>query len=61
MSEPTAKQIDRAAHELASQEKYNPGWCHPGEGVRTGKFDLDRDHYKNRARLILEAAMNADG
>lgn len=53
MPEPTDKQVALAAFELASQEFYNPAWCHPG---KTTTAD-DRELYRRRARLILEAAL----
>jgi hypothetical protein len=54
----TDQQIQRAASELASQERYNPAWCHPGDGVRVGQSEDDAELYRRRARLILEAALN---
>jgi hypothetical protein len=53
MHEPTTAQVDRAAHELASQEFYNPTWCKPGKGSVAYHGAL----YRRRARLILEAAL----
>ena len=51
---PTDKQIAAAAHELASQEQYNPNWVKLVDGWQHGSL------YKRRAQLILEAALNAE-
>lgn len=51
----TDAQVERAAAELASQERYNPAWCKPGIGHTT---DGDAALYRRRARMILEAAAN---
>lgn len=53
----TEGQIERAASELASQERYNPNWCHPGLGVRVGRVEDDIALYRRRARLIINAAL----
>lgn len=50
---PSNREIDRAAAELASQERYNPGWCKPGDGNKLGQHTA---LYRQRARMILEAA-----
>lgn len=50
---PTQAQIAAAASELASQERYNPNWVKPED------WGNHRDLYEQRARLILEAALEA--
>lgn len=52
---PTDAQVERAASELRSQERYNPNWCKPGEQAGTADHV---DLYRRRARMILEAAVN---
>lgn len=52
-SKPTDAQVERAAAELASQERYNPAWCKPGVGYSA---ESDAELYRRRARMILKAA-----
>jgi hypothetical protein len=51
-TEPSKQEIDRAAHELASQEQYNPAWLRPGVGGTLGGMSM----YRARAEMILIAA-----
>lgn len=50
---PTQQQVERAAAELASQERHNPAWCKPADPHWRDHADL----YRRRAQLILEAAL----
>lgn len=50
----TDDDVRRAAAELASQERYNPAWCKPGDMGNHSEL------YQRRARLILEAALTPD-